>query len=110
MTKLLMKITFQLVRRCQQVILDGGSVNELWKQKPEAIISRIAECKALFRAYQTNYRSTSEKLSTLPKRQQLNIDPEHVFGQAELFVCRLDKLTDIFSSVHQFQLLQSQVS
>eukprot|EP00494_Astrolonche_serrata_P024193 UN24451 len=108
MTYLFLKITYQLMRRSAEIILDGQGVNELWHTAPDLIIKRINGAKNLFKAYRQHYKRTSEKLAEMPNRKQMDFDPEHIFGEASLYCRRLDKLIDIFSSVHQFSLLSSQ--
>ncbi len=58
-------------------------------------------CIALGDAYKAEYASTKEKLAAIPKGRQFTFDEAVLFNKYNIFTRRLEKLIDMFTSVHQ---------
>jgi dynein heavy chain len=107
MTQLFMKITSQMITNCKKTILQGKSVDKLWLRDPDELITTIQTCIQLNAAYQRQYEMTREKLLLVPKGKQFDFSKNQIFGKFDLFVRRLNKLIDLFSTLRQFVSLTS---
>ena len=57
------------------------------------------------RGYQEQYFMTRDKLLTQPKGKQFDFNESAIFGKFDLFVRRVEKLIEMFSTVEQFSVL-----
>jgi dynein heavy chain len=105
MTKLLAKITNQMITNCKQCILEGGDPDSLWEREPPQLIKNLEICLKLNQDFQEQYRITKDKLLTLPKGKQFDFSETLLFGRFDLFCRRVVKLIDMFSTIHQFKQL-----
>ena len=67
----------------------------------------LESCINLNNSYQEVYRSTKDKLLTMPKGKQFDFSETQFFGKFDLFCRRIYKLIDMFSTIDQFQSLAS---
>jgi dynein heavy chain, axonemal len=61
-----------------------------------------------FMIFRTQYRATKKKLLTMAKGKQFAFDEDVIFGRFERFGRRLEKISDMFSSIRQFSALEEQ--
>ncbi len=107
MTNLFQRIINQMVNRCKTEVYGGESPQKLWKQPPSVVMEKMKASIRLFDTFSAQYYDTKEKLAQMPKGKQFNFDPAVIFNKATLFCRRLEKLIDMFSSIQQFQVLES---
>ncbi|KAJ8610701.1 hypothetical protein CTAYLR_005659 [Chrysophaeum taylorii] len=100
-TKLLMKITNQMIQSCKAAI---GRI-PLWDQPTGPLLERLESCLKLNEFYQEQYRVTKDKLMTMPRGKQFDFAEPQIFGKFDLFCRRLIKLIDMFSTIKQFHAL-----
>eukprot|EP00485_Elphidium_margaritaceum_P015545 CAMPEP_0202728930 /NCGR_PEP_ID=MMETSP1385-20130828/185872_1 /ASSEMBLY_ACC=CAM_ASM_000861 /TAXON_ID=933848 /ORGANISM="Elphidium margaritaceum" /LENGTH=4770 /DNA_ID=CAMNT_0049395183 /DNA_START=131 /DNA_END=14440 /DNA_ORIENTATION=- len=136
MTNLLTRVTHQMVSKCMDCIETqngnhqattmngGGEAGEtngddgetrnvlkktsLWDQDIEILIDSMRKCIAMKNEYKAEYHATCKKLEEIPKGKQWTFDVSIIFVKFEKFCRRLEKLIDMFSSIQQFKLLESQ--
>eukprot|EP01084_Bolivina_argentea_P170520 295481_1 len=121
MSNLLTRITFQMVEKCKECIEANDDCNgngnddddkkeeqSLWNQDIEMLIDSMKECIQLKNLYRNEYISTCRKLEEIPKGKQWTFDQSIIFLKFEKFCRRLEKLIDLYSSIQQFKLLESQ--
>jgi dynein heavy chain len=102
MTTLFYKVTNQMITNCKAYIAVGGN---LWNQDKPALLENLKLAVKLEERYKEEYRLTRERLQTQPKGKQFDFDIEKIFGKFELFTKRLNKLVDMFTTIHQFSTL-----
>ena len=102
MTRLFCKITNQMIANCKVGIMSKG---KLWDQPIPDLLVALEGCQALNNYYQEQYRLTKEKLMTQPKGKQFDFSENLIFNKFELFCKRVQKLTDMFSTIQQFSTL-----
>lgn len=102
MTSLFVKITNQMITCCKKYIKKDG---DLWKQDVQSLVSKFKACIDLNEAYQHYYKKTREELSQNPFGKQFDFSEQTIFGKFDEFTWRIQKLIDMFNTVHQFQLL-----
>ncbi len=107
-TKLLMKITNQMITTCKMSINGKDSSDKLWDKDLPSLLETIEKCLQLNEQYQEQYRATKEKLLTMPKGRQFDFSETQIFGKFDLFCRRLIKLMDMFSTIQQFKSLEEQ--
>eukprot|EP01038_Epipyxis_sp_PR26KG_P006437 gene6437-8857_t len=107
-TKLLMKISNQMITTCRLSINGKESSDKLWDKDLPTLLETIEKCLQLNEQYQEQYRLTKEKLMTMPKGKQFDFSETQIFGKYDLFCRRLIKLMDMFSTMQQFRSLESQ--
>lgn len=107
-TKLFMKITNQMVITCKLSINNKDSPDRLWDKDLPTLLEKIEKCLQLNELYQDTYRTTKEKLMTIPKGRQFDFSETQIFGKFDLFCRRLIKLMDMFSTIQQFRSLEKQ--
>ena len=117
MSNLLTRITFSMVKKCIDCVeSQNGEIikkektnkTSLWDQDIEILISSMKQCIELKNSYRNEYISTCKKLEEIPKGKQWTFDQSIIFIKFEKFCRRLEKLIDMFSSIQQFKLLESQ--
>jgi dynein heavy chain, axonemal len=60
----------------------------------------------LFEAYDKAYELTRRQLMTQPKGKQFDFDKDKIFERFNHFKRRLEKLVDMFTTIHQFSSLE----
>jgi dynein heavy chain, axonemal len=60
----------------------------------------------LFEAYDKAYELTRRQLMTQPKGKQFDFDKDQIFERFNHFKRRLEKLVDMFTTIHQFSSLE----
>ena len=108
MTKLLMKITNQMITTCKLSINGKDHQDKIWDKSLTTLLEAIEKCLQLNEEYQEQYRITKEKLMTTVKGKQFDFTETQIFGKFDLFCRRLIKLMDMFSSMQQFRSLAQQ--
>uniref|UniRef100_A0A7S1KLW9 AAA+ ATPase domain-containing protein n=2 Tax=Percolomonas cosmopolitus TaxID=63605 RepID=A0A7S1KLW9_9EUKA len=102
MTSLFVKITNQMITCCKKYITRDGS---LWGQDVQTLVAKFKACIDLNEAYQHYYRKTREELAQNPYGKQFDFSEQTIFGRFDAFCWRIQKLIDMFNTIHQFQLL-----
>jgi dynein heavy chain len=109
MTGLFLRMTNEMITCCKR-FLNGGAkaVNPavIWQRDPAELIASFRACIDLMNAYKREYGSTKEKLAQMPKGRQFNFDESAIFTRFQIFVKRLEKLVDMFSSLQQYLMLK----
>jgi dynein heavy chain len=60
----------------------------------------------LIKVYKEHYKLAKEQLASQPKSKQFDFDEHAIFFKADLFTKRLNKLIDMFTTIHQFSTLE----
>ncbi|KAL7690391.1 putative AAA+ ATPase domain, dynein heavy chain region D6 P-loop domain-containing protein [Plasmopara halstedii] len=105
MTKLFTTFTNQMIILCKKHLVGAEPSEAIWDKDSEVLLLGLEQCLKLNEAYQEQYRFTKEKLLTVPKGKQFDFGETQIFGKFDLFCRRLVKLSDIFSTIHQFRTL-----
>eukprot|EP00898_Chlorokybus_atmophyticus_P005691 jgi/Chlat1/6122/Chrsp409S05665 len=92
---------------------NGGSTSSsikpasLWEQQDNlpTLLKNLEMAVKLNEAYQEQYRLTRDRLLAQPKGKQFDFNEQKIFGKFDLFCKRVAKLTDMFTTVHQFTTL-----
>ena len=121
-TTLLAKLTNQMCLRCVAYV---EAPAKLWEQPITELLARLAHAIAVEGAYRTEYgrivREISEKCLEAARRspvggansdtaavRPLRLDERLIFGKLELLTNRMEKVSHLFETVHQFgQLIAS---
>jgi dynein heavy chain len=107
-TKLLMKITNQMIITCKLSINGKDIADRIWDKDLPSLLEIIEKCLQVNEEYQDQYRITKEKLMTNSKGKQFDFSETQIFGKFDLFCRRLIKLMDMFSTMQQFRSLAEQ--
>ena len=102
MTTLFQKVSNQIINNCKEYLAAPGT---LWNQPKVPLLERLRLCVNLKEKYQQEYKDTRERLAQQPKGRQFDFDFEKIFAKLELFTKRLNKLIDMFTTIHQFNTL-----
>ena len=106
MTTLFRKITNKMIANCRNYVMEGADRSAaLWEQPMMGVVARLQACLALNEGYQEQYFMTRDKLLTQPKGKQFDFNESAIFGKFDLFVRRVEKLIEMFSTVEQFSVL-----
>ena len=100
LTMLFKKITNKMIHNCRQFV-QGGPTAKLWGQPFPQLVTRLQACLALNEGYQEQYYMTRDKLLTQPKGKQFDFNESAIFSKFDLFCRRIEKLSDMFSTVEQ---------
>lgn len=60
----------------------------------------------LVRVYKEHYKAAKAQLAEQPKSKQFDFDEQAIFLKLDLFTKRLNKLIDMFTTIHQFSTLE----
>ena len=100
------KITNKMIANCRNYVMEGADRSAaLWEQPMMGVVARLQACLALNEGYQEQYFMTRDKLLTQPKGKQFDFNESAIFGKFDLFVRRVEKLIEMFSTVEQFSVL-----
>jgi dynein heavy chain len=105
LTRLISKITNQMIANCKQSVLDGEDMDSLWRKDPLVLIKNLQSCIQLNNAYQDQYRVAKEALAKTADDKQFDLSEPLLFGRFDLFCRRVYKLIDMFRTIHQFRTL-----
>ncbi len=108
MTTLFTKLSNQMVTSCKNSIMrpdKGGPALKLWDQPIPSLLERLRMVLKLHDTYQGLYRATKEKLAAQPKGKQFDLNESAIFGKFDMLCKRVQKLHDMFTTVHQFTSL-----
>ena len=108
MTTLFTKLTNQIITNCKNSIMrpdKGGPAMKLWDQDIANLLDRLKVIVKLHDIYLGLYKATKEKLAALPKGKQFDFNESAIFGKFDLLCKRVQKLHDMFTTVHQFTSL-----
>ena len=103
MTALFVKITNQMIQNCRKYILKGS--RNIWEQSPADLVVKLQSCLQLNQVYQEQYMLQKEKLAQQPKVNQFDFNESRIFAKFDLFCKRVQKLVDLFTTIHQFSSL-----
>ncbi|KAG8470448.1 hypothetical protein KFE25_008869 [Diacronema lutheri] len=127
MTALLRKITNQMIHNCRDFVTrDAGC----WEQPPEQLVGRLEACLRLHEAYRAQYDSTravawrasieltnghaagarvhaDARGAAGARPSPFDFNEQAIFGRLELFSRRVEKLIDMFRTIHQFSELSN---
>ena len=105
MTVLFSKITSQMITNCRAFILAPG---KLYDQDKLLLLTNLALPLQLNEAYQEQYRAIRERLGETPDAKPWAFNEHKIFVRFDLFAKRCSKLSDLFSTIHQFAVLAQQ--
>jgi len=105
MTTLCWRITNQIIVNCKKQIMTGG---RLWDQDPDTVCEKMRSAQRLYINYLTAYEDVKNRtvLVKAPEgTDDFEFDEEKIFGHMEMFVKRLDKVIDMFSTISQYRFM-----
>ena len=103
-TKLLTKISNQLINVCKSSITKNQSNDFIWDIPIPHLLQNFERCFQLSDVYRDVYKNIKDQLSQSNSKQF--IFPEiQIFGKFDLFCQRMTKLIDLFSIIHQYNNL-----
>ena len=108
MTVLFSKITVQMIANCRAYILAPG---KLYDQDKPTLLANLALPLELNDVYQEAFRATRDKLAESGGAEGGKLwkfDEHKMFVKMDLFCKRCTKLSDLFSTIHQFATLAQQ--
>jgi dynein heavy chain len=70
------------------------------------LIGHLQVAINLAEQYEAAYEHTRRQLMTQPKGKQFDFDKDRIFEKFYLFKRRLEKLVDMFTTIHQFSSLE----
>ncbi|NWR45019.1 DYH8 protein, partial [Regulus satrapa] len=103
-TSLLIKVTNQIVTTCKAYITDAG-LNRVWDQETPIVIGKINECICLLKEYQKCFRETRQETFKNLEERTLEISEVYIFGKAEAFCRRLEKIMEMITKEQNFNAL-----
>ncbi|KAJ3166591.1 Dynein heavy chain 5, axonemal [Geranomyces variabilis] len=104
MTSLFVKITNQMITSCKEYIYRDGT--KLWDQDRKILVGKLGDCWRLNEAYQRVFHEIKRKLSETPSEKQFDFSEMYIFGKFDAFCKRIQKVTDMFSIIEKFSLLE----
>ena len=101
MSCLYVKLSNQLVACSRRNLTKGG---KLWDQNPQSCVDNMNEVCKMYDTYLEQYEVVSQKnmLSADKEQDGIELDETVVFGKIELFIKRVEKCIEIFTTVGQF--------
>ena len=102
MTTLFCKITNQMINNCKNFITGPG---KLWDQEKLALLENLKVALRLNEVYKEQYKLTRDRLLSQPKGKQFDFNEQKIFGKMDLFCKRVQKLMNMFTTIHQFSML-----
>jgi len=105
MTNLFAKITEQMIRVCKRNINGGEGKDLLWDRNTSELMYHLEGCLKLNELYQEQYILTKRKLQQITNGKQFDFNEMQIFGKFDLFCRRIVKLVDLFTTIHQFNVL-----
>ena len=106
MSVLFSKISVQMIATCRAYILAPG---KLYDQDKPSLIKNLQLPLKLNEVYQESFRATRDKLAEPGSEgKPWNFNEHKMFVRMDLFCKRCTKLSDLFSTIHQFATLAQQ--
>uniref|UniRef100_A0A8C2DP94 Dynein, axonemal, heavy chain 5 like n=1 Tax=Cyprinus carpio TaxID=7962 RepID=A0A8C2DP94_CYPCA len=100
MTSLFVKVTNQMVTTSKAYLCQG--VMKIW----DLDRLRMKECIQLNQEYQQCFHRMKEKLQENPLERQFELSENYIFGKFDTFCKRLEKITDMATTLEDFSSLQ----
>ncbi|XP_002666734.3 dynein axonemal heavy chain 5 [Danio rerio] len=104
MTSLFVKVTNQMVTTSKAYLCQG--VTKVWELDRKELLKRMKECIELNQEYQQCFRQMKEKIQQNPHERQLELSENYIFGKFDTFCKRLEKITDMATTLEDFSVLQ----
>ncbi|XP_039610081.1 dynein heavy chain 5, axonemal-like [Polypterus senegalus] len=105
MTSLFVKITNQMISTCKAYLYQG--VSKLWEHDTPELIQRIQDCSELNKEYQETFHRVKEKLHESQNEKQFEFSENYIFGKFDTFCKRLEKISDMISTIENLSNLQN---
>ena len=105
MTKLLGKVTNQMITSCKLAINGKDPPDAIFEREPGKLLRVLETCLRLNERFQSEYASTKDALLSFPKGRQFDFSEMAIFGRFNVFCRRVVRLMDIFATVRQFGAL-----
>ncbi|MEW5318622.1 MAG: hypothetical protein WDW38_009830 [Sanguina aurantia] len=102
MTRLFTKITNQIILKCKDQITYEG---KLWDQDKPKLVANMRMAVQLNAVYKEHYELAKTMLRQA-KAKPFDFDETSIFLKFDLFTKRLNKLIDMFTTIHQFSTLE----
>lgn len=102
-TSLFQRVSNQLISCCLKGILGDDENKSLWDRDRLNLVKLMEDCVNLNEVYQQEFRQQRQYLEEDPNKPNLVINESAAFGKLDLFVRRLIKLIDLFTTIEQFQ-------
>lgn len=101
MTTLYVKLSNQLVNMCRMNLTRKGKP---WDQNPDEVVAHMQEVRKMYNSYLEHYEITSQKIMLASEKSDndLCLDETVIFGKIELFIKRVEKCCEIFTTIGQF--------
>ncbi|XP_059182778.1 dynein axonemal heavy chain 5 [Centropristis striata] len=103
-TSLLLKVTNQMISTCRNYLTQG--VGRVWDLSRPVLLQRISDCCNLNVEYQRSFHSVRDKLRENPEKRQFDFSENYIFGKFDAFCRRLEKISDMASSLESLSALQ----
>ncbi|KAG5461780.1 MAG: dynein heavy chain, N-terminal region 1-domain-containing protein, partial [Olpidium bornovanus] len=84
-------------------LFDG---DKIWSQERSVLVKKLEECVHLDEAYQKCFHETKRKLQETPNEKQFDFSEMYIFGKFDAFCKRIQKVTDMFSIIEKFSMLE----
>ncbi|RXN24689.1 dynein heavy chain axonemal-like protein [Labeo rohita] len=104
MTSLFVKVTNQMVTTCKAYLCQG--VTKIWDLDRKELLKRMKECIQLNQEYQQCFHRMKEILQENPLERQFELSENYIFGKFDTFCKRLEKITDMATTLEDFSSLQ----
>uniref|UniRef100_A0A8C1UX09 Dynein, axonemal, heavy chain 5 like n=1 Tax=Cyprinus carpio TaxID=7962 RepID=A0A8C1UX09_CYPCA len=104
MTSLFVKVTNQMVTTSKAYLCQG--VMKIWDLDRKELLQRMEECIQLNQEYQQCFHRMKEKLQENPLERQFELSENYIFGKFDTFCKRLEKITDMATTLEDFSSLQ----
>jgi len=101
MTRLLLKISNQIVRKCKDAIMEPGKI---WDQDRAKLLATLRVSVEAADTYREHFASISAVLAAAEPPK--TFDEEAIFYKLDLFSKRMHKLIELFSAVVSFSSLE----
>ena len=86
---------------------DGAASSKVFDLPPGEVVTKLQACIGCAEAYREQFRATRDSLLHQPKGKQLEVNEHLVFSKLDLFLRRLEKLVEMFTTIEQFTTLVS---
>lgn len=96
------QITNQVIHKCKDQIMSAG---KLWDQDKPSLVANMREAVRLNAVYREQYELAKATLREA-KAKPFDFDEQAIFLKFDLFTKRVNKLIDMFTTIHQFSTLE----
>ncbi|NXH09574.1 DYH8 protein, partial [Bucco capensis] len=108
MTSLFIKVTNQMVTACKAYITDGG-ISHVWDQETSTVTGKIKDCIFLLKEYKKCFYETKQEILETLGEKPFEVSETYIFGKAEAFCRRLEKITEMITVVQTYSTLSESV-